>query len=740
MLDPQNNQAKSNSLKETALNILKAAALSLPVASCGTPHDPPVKLDDNLNSLLFKESVTRKFLDRGASLQSIEFRNDQIIGNYNTADRTGPFSTLDLKILDALSSEQSDLQFIALDTLRYRYRPHLAPAVLFIALNQPSTQNGLIASSLILRNPEPNIFQSISLELHSASGPRLERAIELSWILPEDIAVNQLFSAIRSSGFGEKEGRDESMELGKTLVNWGHAGESRLKSLLVEEDATMKLAGAVSLASKRDPEALETILKFSVSDDFIMRSEALRALSNYPGEPAALVSLARGLLDKDFSQTSLSSLKVIGPSAIQVLVPLTDQSFFSSCGVERGGYNPYLPGLSYGEIVETVMAMGNTLEERGQDFGSFYRKALDQISSDGLAKLLADLDQPQLCIGAKNGIQSLKDLAYPLIPHLLGKNLIRGTLLAYPIDQLTKSFSNTLNSPVVTPAVIDICVLLSQKIRSEDKVVQKRQALSSVIGNYPDASWTRYLISEVWRESKDQNWIVPTIMAAPSTPALCKIQDEINSAERFDIDVPFRWSESVLAEIVSNRSLMNFDGRPIAIIVYTEFDHNGAFGIHNSQAQTLIDAGYCVMYYDENSESGVLQALQNAVTRPFSDKIQPADLIILGAHSSQNEMIFGDGSTEETKIDLGDETQILNSLVGGVLKNSGQIILTACSGGAKRDKEPNIANMMRNIFPQARKEGIWSTEIPDNINSISLDPQTRELKNVDFSHSRLYRP
>jgi hypothetical protein len=229
-------------------------------------------------------------------------------------------------------------------------------------------------------------------------------------------------------------------------------------------------------------------------------------------------------------------------------------------------------------------------------------------------------------------------------------------------------------------------------------------------------------------------------MAAPSSPALCKIQNEIASAKRFNIDVPFRWSEPVLAELVSNRSLLNFDGRPIAVIIYTEFDHNGAFNIHNAQAQTLIDADYCVMYYDESTEAGVLRALQSGVSRPLSEKIQPADLIILGAHSSQSAMIYGDGNSEETKIDLSDETEILNSLVGEVLKDSGQIILTACSGGANRDKEPNIANMMRKIFPQARKEGIWSTEIPDNINSISLDPKTRELKDVNFSHSRIYRP
>jgi hypothetical protein len=739
MLDPQNNPLRSESLKETALNLIKAVALSLPIVSCGTPHDQPIKFDENLSSLLFKESITRKFLDGGASLQSIEFKNDQIIGSYGHSDQKGPFSILDLKILDALSSDKSELQFIALDTLRYRYRPHLSPAVLSIALNQPDSQNGLIASSLILRNPASNIFQSISLELHSASGSRLERAIELSWILPEDIAVNQLFSAIRSSGFGEKEGRDESMELGKTLVHWGNAGESRLKSLLLEEDASMKLAGAVSLASKRDPEALETILRFSMSDDFIIRSEALRALSYYPDEPAALISLTRGLLEKDFSQTSLSSLKSIGSPAIQVLLPLTDPSFFTSCGIERSGQNPFLPGLSYGEIIEAVMALRTNVQDKKSDEDS-YERALNQISSDGLAKLLADLDQPQLCIGAKNGIQSLHHLAYPLIPHLISKNIARGILLSYPIEQLARSCSTPLGSPIITPAVIDVCVVLSQKIRIEEKTEDKQRSLSSLLNNFPDASWTRHLISEVWRESKDQRWIVPTIMAAPLTPAVCKIQDEIMSAERFNIDVPFRWSESVLAEFVRNRSLMNFDGRPIAVIVYTEFDHNGAFGIHSSQAQTLIDAGYCVMYYDESSESGVLQSLKNAVTRPLSEKIQPADLIILGAHSNQNEMNFGDGLSEETKIELSDETEILNSLVGGVLKDSGQIILTACSGGAKREKEPNIANMMRKIFPQARKEGIWSTEIPDNITSISLDPNTRELKDVNFSHSRLYRP
>jgi len=287
---------------------------------------------------------------------------------------------------------------------------------------------------------------------------------------------------------------------------------------------------------------------------------------------------------------------------------------------------------------------------------------------------------------------------------------------------------------------LETCQVLAQTIRLVPSPTLRQDAVREVLSEHPDAPWLRHFVGQLWREDCDEMWTRAAIDAAPFGSAVCAIKDEIDAAREFGIDIPLRWSRENLTEIVRNRALLDFDGRPIAAIVYAEADYNGAFGEHNAMVEALIQNGYCVMYFDESTDTGVLRALRTATTRPSSPKSEPAALIVLGAHSSKTDMVFGRKGEGENRLSVEDKDIIVESLVKDTLRENGQIVLIACSAGEGREKEDNVANLFRGVFSHAKAQGIWSTEVPDNIGSWKFDPATHELTDVRFLRGKVYRP
>jgi hypothetical protein len=546
-----------------------------------------------------------------------------------------------------------------------------------------------------------------------------------------------MYQAIRSSGFGEKEGRDEGMVLGKTLVTLSPLGDSLIRELLADRESTMQMAAAVSLASLGDKAALPTLLRYSLGDDFNLRREAIAALGEYPNHPEVLPPLERALKETDFSYSALAALKQIGHPALEVLTPYADPDYFKAAGVERQGSNPYLPGISYGEIVSAVTRCHGLRPSAASPQNG---ELLDRIAARGARKLIEDLDSEQLRPGAHEGFLALGDRVHPYLPVLLTKRSGRQLLTAYPVSTLAFEFAPVLANDIVSPLTMDACAVIAQGIRRPSSAAARTSALEGILTMYPEAPWLRHLVGSVWREDCDAVWTRAAISAAAPSASICEIHDEIAAAAALGIDIPLRWTRENLAEIVKNRTAADFDGRPIAAVVYAEADYNGAFGEHNGAIETLIKNGYCVMYYDESTDIGVIRALKAAVTRRDSAKLQPAEIIVLGAHSSRTDMVFGRSTDEHAKLSLDDKELAAQELVSHTLRDQGQIVLIACSAGEGRERGENIANMVRELFPHAKERGIWSTEVPDNIGGITLDPQTRELTDIRFLRGRIYRP
>jgi hypothetical protein len=413
--------------------------------------------------------------------------------------------------------------------------------------------------------------------------------------------------------------------------------------------------------------------------------------------------------------------------------------FFEASGIERQGPNPYLPGISYGEIVEAIC----WCHAAGGDYsaGNFqiYDTAINTILTQGFTKLVSDLSYPQLRRGAIEAILALGTKAEHFIPELISRASAREVLLTFPTTKLLEACEQFLSGPAVSPMAIESCLIISERIRANHRTEDKEKDLSFVIEQYPEAPWLRYILGQVWRESADSEWVRTVLCQNPDSQVLAEIRTEVEQADLFAIDLPLRWSSANLAEILRNREMRVLDERPVAILVYPEADHNGAFGMHNPMLETLTQAGYRVMLYDEAGRRGVMHALKSAGSIPQLMTPKEAELIVLAAHSSKTEMTFGLGGAAESKVTVADLDLLLQSEASRALKPGGQVILIACSTGAGRESADNIANMWRKVFSQAKRDGIWSSEVPDNIRGIELC-ENGELLNVLFMKGPVYRP
>jgi hypothetical protein len=730
-------ESAPRAVTDTLVSWARAGLLALPLSGCaGLAHDS-IHARESVVSLAQDTPEQRFTPPAGLTLVGIDYRDGLVIPRFSpTTSATEPFSPAEIERLHQLLSPDAALRCLALNEITTNYQPRLEPALIGMLLHEHEGALAKRATEILRQRCGSQGIGILCDEIQRVRGQDLERCLEILSQNPSNEIAQAFLRAIRTSEFGEKEARDESMILGKTLVTMAPFGYPLIRELLTDKEPSMRLAAAVSLASISDTEALPVLLHFSSSQDFNYRLEALAALSKYPNHPEILLPLEKALTERDFASTALFTLTEVGSPAFRVLVPYADPEYFRVTNVERLGRNPYLPGISYGEVVAALVRCHDlqTIDASNRPHYLF-----DKIGDIGVRKLMDDLEHEQLRPGAQEGFLALGESVHRYIPALLMKTSAKPLLLAYPVETLALELAPYLQNDALSSLTIEACALLSEGIRRPIKASARGEALQTVIDLYPNALWLRHLLGLVWQEDCDGEWVCEVLVTRATNAWACSIVEEINAALTVGIDVPLRWSRDNLAEIIRNRTATEFDGRPIATMIYAEADYNGAFGAHNPIVEALTRHGYCVMYYDESTDLGVVRALKDSVTRPGSTSIQPAALIIFGAHSSRTEMVFGRKSSAEAKITPEDQALITRELGDYTLGHNGQVILIACSAGEGREKSENIANMMRQIFTHAKEGGIWSTEIPDNVRSVTFDATTKELIDVQFIRGRIYR-
>ncbi|MFZ2384667.1 MAG: hypothetical protein WBE75_00450, partial [Candidatus Omnitrophota bacterium] len=178
---------------------------------------------------------------------------------------------------------------------------------------------------------------------------------------------------------------------------------------------------------------------------------------------------------------------------------------------------------------------------------------------------------------------------------------------------------------------------------------------------------------------------------------------------------------------------VNGNLRPLAVLIYPEYDHNGAFEKDEGLSRALLDRGYRVMYYRAASDTEVIQDIKSATAS------QQASFIYFGGHGNPESVCFGDGhSYDETHLDMGDSAELKS--ITGALINGGTILLGGCGNGVVKKAADgsvirNIADVVAEAFPQAKyvlASSVLSTDFYGGLyfdyNNMVYDGEFREIQ------------
>jgi hypothetical protein len=197
-----------------------------------------------------------------------------------------------------------------------------------------------------------------------------------------------------------------------------------------------------------------------------------------------------------------------------------------------------------------------------------------------------------------------------------------------------------------------------------------------------------------------------------------------------------RFYEHNLEEIIGNRVKNQSDGRPLAVIVFPNprADWNGAFNRNKQVFADLISQGYRIMYYEATIDSDFFNSLKET-TQP-----QKARILIIGGHGNQNLINFGDKRrshfnennlpNEQYYLDVLDREEANKHFIRFCIEDQGQVVLFSCSTGEGTFEEVNVANFIRDIFPQAKN--VWALTLPGWARGIIFDENGR-IKTIKYT-------
>jgi uncharacterized protein DUF4116 len=152
----------------------------------------------------------------------------------------------------------------------------------------------------------------------------------------------------------------------------------------------------------------------------------------------------------------------------------------------------------------------------------------------------------------------------------------------------------------------------------------------------------------------------------------------------------------LLEEVLRNRKNPSVDdGRPVAVVVYPKAKGDPS-GAYDWTTLAELTQRYRVMYYEEGTDVGVIDALKEG------GKARPADLVVLAGHGQQGvtSLSWGHGVPQDSEIlDVEDERQLVDAGVEPCVQPGASIVLLSCSTGEGRQAGDNNANMLARVFP-----------------------------------------
>jgi hypothetical protein len=200
------------------------------------------------------------------------------------------------------------------------------------------------------------------------------------------------------------------------------------------------------------------------------------------------------------------------------------------------------------------------------------------------------------------------------------------------------------------------------------------------------------------------------------------------AATKLGIQSPFRYPPEFLIKAVDQRTSPAVDGRPLATVITARNDEGGGFSSRSAHFTELQRAGYRVMLYEVATDKEAVQALQNA-----TDQGQKADLIMFYGHGSRHSLALGAPdprlaqsrnliSNDPGELTIADERLLREASY--TLRPGGEIIAVSCSLGEGGRGADNIASLLRRVFPQAKKDGIYTLTGATVWEDIKFNPPT----------------
>jgi hypothetical protein len=146
------------------------------------------------------------------------------------------------------------------------------------------------------------------------------------------------------------------------------------------------------------------------------------------------------------------------------------------------------------------------------------------------------------------------------------------------------------------------------------------------------------------------------------------------------------------------------------------------------------------MLYEVATDKQAVLALQMAAAQG-----QKADLIMFYGHGSQRSLEFGapdprlsrsDSSTSNDPGELTVADEVLLREASYTLRPGGEIIAVSCSLGEGGRGADNMASLLRRVFPQAKKGGIYTNTDDSTWQKIKFTPSgTHVHSSVDVLQS-----
>lgn len=203
----------------------------------------------------------------------------------------------------------------------------------------------------------------------------------------------------------------------------------------------------------------------------------------------------------------------------------------------------------------------------------------------------------------------------------------------------------------------------------------------------------------------------PTLWAN-ATPAAREQGERLRELrESLNLDLLGRFdTPEAMEEILENRRAPEaVDHRPLAVVILSKDDWNGAFKVPNYAALT---EGYRVLYYEADDDTDIRAAVLEATTS------QKASLLVVGGHGERERLAlgasdprFGEVNEDEADyLDLTDRADLEG--LSARTEAGAHVVLLSCSNGEGRGAVENVANLVAAAFPA---QTIWSSTTPSNL-------------------------